>query len=76
MLPVEEAIIEKLRKDGLCSLDDLVTALSSFDFGEIFIAVDRLSSDGRVLLRHRGGSTYQLSLGAYYGEAWLSDVEW
>jgi hypothetical protein len=66
VLPIEEAIIEKLRKDGPCSLDDMVTYLSSFDFGEIFITVDRLSSDGRVLLRHRGDSTYQLSLGSLW----------
>lgn len=63
MLPIEEAIIEKLRRDGLCSLDEVLTHLSRFSSGEIFIAVDRMSQDGRVQLRQRGYSTYHLSLG-------------
>ena len=44
MLPVEEAIIEKLRS-GPCSLDDVVTHLSSFSTGEIFVTIDRMSWD-------------------------------
>ena len=63
MLPIEEAIIDKLRRDSPCSLDDVLTQLSRFSSGEIFIAVDRMSQDGRVLLRQRGYSTYQHSLG-------------
>ncbi len=63
MLPIEEAIIEKLRS-GPCSLDDVVTHLSSFSTGEIFVTIDRMSWDGRVLLRQQGYSTYQLSLGS------------
>ena len=63
MLPIEEATIEKLRRDGLCSLNDVLTHLSRFSSGEIFIAIDRISQDGRVRLRQRGYSTYQLSLG-------------
>ena len=48
MLPIEEAIIEKLRKDGPSSLDDVVSHLSSFSTGEIFLAIDQMSWDGRV----------------------------
>ena len=66
MLPLEEAIIEKLRKGGPCCLDDVVTHLSSFGWGEIFIAVDRMSRDGRVVLHQRGYSTYQISLGSQF----------
>ena len=64
MLPLEEAIIEKLRKGGPCCLDDVVTHLSSFSWGAVFLAVDRMSRDGRVVLHQRGYSTYQLSLGS------------
>ncbi len=63
MLPIEKATIEKLRKDDPCSLDDVLTHLSGFSSGEIFIAVDQMSRDGRVFIRQRGYSTYQLSLG-------------
>jgi len=61
MLPIEDAILEKLRS-GPCSLDDVVTYLPSFSTGEIFLAIDRMSIDGRVLLRQLGYSTYELTL--------------
>ena len=68
MLPIEEAIIEKLRNDGSCSLDDAVSHLSRFSTEEIFLTIDRMSIDGRVLLRQLGYSTYQISLGSWRTE--------
>ena len=65
MLPIEEAIVEKLRKDGPCSLDDVATHLSSFSSREMFITINRMSSDGRVFLHQLGYSTYQLSVGPH-----------
>ena len=61
MLPIKEAIVDKLR-GGPCSLGDVVTHLSSCSTTEIFVAIDRMSRDGRVLLRQLGHSTYQLQL--------------
>ena len=63
MLPIEEAIIEKLQS-GPCCFDDVVTGLSNFSWGEVFVAVDCMSRDGRVFLRQLGYSTYQISLGS------------
>ena len=63
MLPIEEAIIEKLRS-GPCCFDEVVTHFPNCSWGEIFVAVDGMSRDGRVLLRQLGYSTYQLSLGS------------
>jgi hypothetical protein len=63
VLSIEEAIIEKLRS-GPCCFDDVVTELSNFSWGEVFVAVDCMSRDGRVFLRQLGYSTYQLSLGS------------
>ena len=63
MLPIEEAIIEKLRS-GPCCFDDLITSLPNFSWGELFVAVDCMSRDGRVFLRQLGYSTYQISLGS------------
>ena len=65
MTPIEEAIVKKLEDSGPCSLDEVVTQLSSFSSGEIFLAMDRMVRNGRVLLRHRGYSTYQVSLGSH-----------
>jgi len=65
MLPIEEAIIEKLR-NGPCCFDEVVTHFPNASWGEIFVAVDGMSRDGRVLLRQLGYSTYQLSLGSKF----------
>jgi hypothetical protein len=63
MLPLEAAIVEKLRTDGPCCLDDVVLHLSPFySWGEVFLAVDLMSRDGRLWLRQLGGSTYQIVL--------------
>ncbi len=62
MMPVEEAIIEKLRRSGPCCLDDVVSYLPNFSWGEVFVAVDCMSRDGRVFLRQLGYSTYQITL--------------
>ena len=62
MMLVEEAIIEKLRRSGPCCLDDVVAYLPNFSWGEVSVAVDRMSRDGRVLLHQLGYSTYQIAL--------------
>jgi len=64
MLPLEEAIVEKLRNEGPCCFDEVVTGLPNFSWGQIFVAVDCMSRDGRVFLRQLGHSTYQVSLGS------------
>jgi hypothetical protein len=63
MLPIDEAIVEKLRS-GPCCFDEVVTYLPNFSWGEIFVAVDCMSRDGRVFLRQLGYSTYEISLGS------------
>lgn len=63
MLPIEKAIVEKLKENGPCSLDDVVTSLPSYSWVTVFSAIDRMSKDGRVLLHHVY-STYHLSLGS------------
>ena len=62
MRPVEEAIIGKLRRSGPCCLDDVVAYLPNCSWGEVFVAVDRMSREGRVWLHQLGYSTYQIAL--------------
>ena len=62
MLPIEEAIVEKLLESGPRALDEIVNHLPYFSWGEIFTAIDRMSIDGRVSLRQLGYSTYELAL--------------
>jgi hypothetical protein len=64
----EKAVIEMLRRTGPCCLDDLVTYLPNLSWGEVFVAVDRMSRDGRLLIRRQllirrvGYSSYQITL--------------
>jgi hypothetical protein len=53
MTPVEEAIIETLRRSGPCRLDDIATHLSpSYSWGDVFVAVDRMSRNGGLFLHN------------------------
>ena len=58
----DKIVIELLQRTGPCCLDDLVTYLPKLSWGEVFVAVDRMSRDGRLLLRQLGYSTYQITL--------------
>ena len=62
MLPLEEAIVERLQKGGPCCLDDVVTYLPNSSWEEIFLAVDRMSRNGRLSLLQIGYSTYLIRL--------------
>ena len=65
MLPIEHAILEKLRS-GPCCFDEVVMALPHLSWGEVFVAVDCMPRDGRVSLLQIGYSTYQVSLGSRF----------
>lgn len=65
MMPIEETIVEKLWENGPCFLDDIVTSIPNSSWGMIFAAVDRMSRDGRLLLRQCSYSAYQVSLGSH-----------
>ena len=63
MTHIEEAIIERLRSGGPCSLDDVFTHLSPlYSWSAVFITVDQMSRNGGVLIRRLGYSTYQIAL--------------
>ena len=66
MTTIEKAIVENLQKSGPCSLDDIVTSLSNSSWGEVFLTVDRMSRDGRLVLRQYSYSAYQISLGPQF----------
>lgn len=62
----KKRVIEMLQKTGPSCFDDLVRYLTHLSWGEVFVAIDRMSRDGRVLLRHLGYSTYQVTLSAQF----------
>ena len=58
----EEAVIALLQRIGPCSMDEIIMRLPNLSWAEVFVAVSRLSREGRVLLRRqRGYSTYQIA---------------
>lgn len=63
-MSIEQATIEKPRRSGPCCLDDIVPYLPNLSWGEVFLAIDRMSRDGRLLFRQLGYSTYQIALGS------------
>ena len=62
MTPIEADIIELLRSNGPCCLDDVVSCLPKLSWGEVFGAIDQMSRDGRVLFHQLSDSTYQIAL--------------
>jgi hypothetical protein len=66
MMPInttaDEVVLERLQRTGSCCFDDLITSLPQLSWGEVFVAVDRMSRDGRLSLRQLGYSTYQITL--------------
>jgi hypothetical protein len=50
----EEAVLEILQRIGPCGLDDLVRSLPYLSWTEVFVAVDRMSRDGRLWILRRG----------------------
>jgi hypothetical protein len=66
MMPIDESaekvVIEVLERTGPCLLDDLVMQLPNFSWSDVIFAVDRMSRDGRLLLRSLARSTYYVAL--------------
>lgn len=60
---VESAILERLERGGPCSLEELYQALSDYSWNQVFAAIDRLSRNGRLLLRRPGRFDYLASIG-------------
>ena len=59
---VEEAVLEMLHKTGPCCLDDLVLKLTEFSWSQVFLAVDRMSRHGLLMLRRLKYSSYYVAL--------------
>ena len=59
----EERIVDILQTNGPCSLEDVARFLHpQYSWSNVFIAVDQMSRNGRLLLRRLGNSTYQIAL--------------
>lgn len=59
---IESAIHQQLARAGTCSLDELAALLPSYSWAQVFAAVDRLTREGTVALKHPAPFRYLLSL--------------
>jgi hypothetical protein len=59
---IESAIHQQLARVGTCSLDELVSLLPGYSWAQVFSAVDRLTREGTVALKHAAPFRYLLSL--------------
>lgn len=59
---IESAIQQQLARAGTCSLDELAALLPGYSWGQVFSAVDRLTREGTVALKHAAPFRYLLSL--------------
>jgi hypothetical protein len=59
---IESAIDQQLTCLGTCSLDELADLLRGYSWSQVFAAVDRLTREGAVTLKHPTPFCYLLSL--------------
>ncbi len=59
---IEGDIFQALVRMGPCAFDDLVRALPSYSWNQVFAAVDRLSREGTLRLSHPARCDYQVSI--------------
>lgn len=59
---IESAIHQQLARAGTCSLDELAALLPCYSWAQVFAAVDRLTREGTVALKHPAPFRYLLSL--------------
>ncbi len=65
MFPIgsaEQSLVNALGTRGTATLDELVDALPQHTWNQIFLAVDRLSRNGTLTIRHVGRLRYLLTL--------------
>ncbi len=61
---IESMVLDNLREQGPCTIDELSTRLHNCTWNQVFTIVDRLSRDGRLQLQHPTPSVYVVLLGS------------
>ncbi len=57
-IEVEVAILAYMREHWTCSMEELFRQLPQYTPNQMFLTVDRLSREGKVILRYRYRSEY------------------
>lgn len=68
----EQAILDMLQRYEVMTMDEILTAgQPNFTWGQVFLAIDRLSRQKSIVI-HRVGLSYQICL---MDQAWLLGLE-
>ncbi|MGH7231498.1 MAG: hypothetical protein ACREJU_09095 [Nitrospiraceae bacterium] len=59
---VDEWIVGRLQEQGSQTLDQMADSLPEVNWAQFFLAVDRLSRSGQIVLWHRHRGDYLVSL--------------
>jgi len=60
-IEVETAVLKHLNQEGACTVEELFRSLPHLTVNQVFFAIDRLSREGRVRLRHPARFAYLIS---------------
>ena len=55
---VEMAVLQYLQQHRICPMEELFRHLPAFTANQMFLTVDRLSREGKILLRYQNRSEY------------------
>ena len=61
-MSVEDQVIDILLQTGTCDLDDLVRRCSPLTWNQAFLAIDRLSRGGEIMLVPKSRGTYTVTV--------------
>lgn len=59
---VEDQVIEVLQKGQACDIEDVTRQCANLTWNQVFLAVDRLSRKGEVMLTPTGLGTYAVAV--------------
>jgi hypothetical protein len=60
-LTVENLIIDIVRRAQICDLEEVARRCTDLTWNQVFLAVDRLSRNGKIKLTPSGRGTYTLT---------------
>jgi len=58
---IESEILDELRLEGPCNMDDLVRRLPSYTWNQIFAVLDRMSRQGKIHIQCKRRFEYEVS---------------
>ena len=68
---VEDQVIDMLHRAHACDLEEVTRQCTALTWNQVFLAVDRLSRSGEIMLLPRGRGLYTVTSGPHRHLWWL-----